>query len=340
MSANGRDGSLIRLNLYGLRSPSYGGRARLHLTLIDDEEAHEWRLILPTGQENSPFELRDGELCDDGLPIGTACEVEHDDAKLGYFRNGLKSVTLNTNRRSLCTGCVFCPNTGLEGNDPVLTDLERYLSAWVDSTLTSHRLASLSGVTDVTLSTGCFGEEDAAVRHMGHVRRILSTYGFRGRLGILSSVIRTRSGFNALNDSAGPAAVILTLECVNRRALILKRTKADLSVIDAVEVLDNGRLAGVDTGVTLVVGLDSIEAVTEWLRRAASTLTMFPNLQIFQAHGPFMAAFRHPGAETHEFFLKARRSFEDVLKQYPTRPDLWSNYRPLWYYEYAGQPVV
>ena len=79
--------------------------------------------------------------------------------------------------------------------------------------------------------------------------------------------------------------------------------------------------------------------VLDWLERAVPYLTDFPNLQIFQSHNPFMNIFRAEGADSLEFFLKARREFEKLFLDTDLRPRHWQNYRPLWYYTFGREPL-
>ncbi|MGW2600234.1 hypothetical protein [Streptomyces klenkii] len=46
-----------------------------------------------------------------GEKVGEVDGIEDDDAVLGYWRGGTRMLTLNSNARSQCTDCVFCPNT-------------------------------------------------------------------------------------------------------------------------------------------------------------------------------------------------------------------------------------
>ena len=303
-----------------------------------DAPAVEWHVIVPTGQQASPFELANQGLYLEGRRIADARLVEHDDAQLGYARNSGRVVTMNTNARSACTGCVFCPNTMADANDPAIASSDAEIQQWISVFIRKYRWQDLSGVDEINLSTGCFGAEQRAVEHLLRLRVLLGQFGFRGRLGILSSVIRTDDGLRALRD-AQPFALFLTLECLTRRALLLKESKADLTPSDAVEVLQRARTFGHHTGVMLVVGLDPLDALVEWLRDAAPYLTDFPNLQIYQSHGPYMDVFRTPGAHDLVFFVEARRRLESILEPTSLRPRAWQNYRPLWYYEFAGEAL-
>jgi len=335
---DGRDEMLMRLNLFGLRGDVGHGRARMDVRLAGDTD-RDWHLILATGRPDSPFDLvGDTIVAADGAEVARIRLVEHDDARLGYARDGGRVLTANTNRRSTCTGCVFCPNTLAGASDPRMST-DGALAAWLEGVLIEQGWSDFSHVRQVNLSTGCFGTEERALSHLESLRNVLTTASFTGRLGILTSVIRSREAMTRLADT-GPFALFVTLECLTRRALLLKESKAELTTDEAHRVLERAREAGVDTGVMLVVGLDPIDAVGAWLDEAAPLLTDFPNLQIFQAHTPYMAMFRESGAERLGFFLQARTRFERSLRGSGLQPEPWANFRPLWYYQYDGRVRV
>lgn len=332
------DIQLIALNLYGIASNLGDSRARMKVYLDADPNT-EWHLIVPTGQSTSPYELIDNVLFYFGKRIAFVRLVEHDDARLGYLRVGGQVLTLNTNKRSTCTGCVFCPNTLANSNDPRLAQSEEEIGAWLSAFLLEHNWADLSFIREINLSTGCFGEESKALSHLTDLRTSLDKFNFKGRLGILSSVIQTDKGMKTL-AKLSPFALFLTLECITKRNLLLKESKASLHPNEAIRVLIRAREANVDTGVMLVVGLDPIAEAVNWLNEAVPYLTDFPNLQIFQSHSPYMDLFRTQGAETLEFFLTARRYFESILLPTSLRPQRWQNYRPLWYYKFGSEELL
>lgn len=332
-SVDRRDATLIGLNLWGLASHREAGRVRLEVVLEGQTASGpEWHVILPTGR-HSPFAIEHEALLLNGQRIGSVREVEHDDAHLGYVRGDGVGLTLNTNRRSMCTGCVFCPNTMTDSGDPRTSTDADGLKTFLEFLCLREGWSGLEHVEQANLSTGCFGTADRAIEQLALVRRTLEAYGFVGRIGILSSVIRQGDDFRRLRQAVGNAALFLTLECLGRRQLILKDSKADLTPDGALRLLATARSEGIDTGVTLIVGLDDPEAVANWLESAASDLTDFPNLQVFQSHSPIMDVFRHPGAGSLSFMLAARRRFE--LIPFTASPVWWSNFRPLWYHHFG-----
>jgi len=243
---------------------------------------------------------------------------------------------MNTNRRSICTGCVFCPNTLADSNDPRIAKSSEEIEVSLASLMRNNGISDLSDVQQINLSTGCFGEEFPALEHLRLMHGLLLRFGFRGRLGILSSVITSDKAMREL-ARIKQFALFLTLECITRRELLLKESKARLTAAEAIRVLARAREAGLDTGAMIVIGLDPLNPVITWIKNATHYLTDFPNLQVFQSHNAYMDIFRVAGAESIEFFLEARRRLEATLVPTSLRPRSWQNYRPLWYTRFATE---
>lgn len=330
---------MIGLNAFGVQNRQDLGRARCFVRL-DAQPDRQFRSIVASGRSESPYSLDGAVLLRAGERVGVVDKVEHDDARLGYFRRDKSVLTLNTNARSHCTGCVFCPNTGSEASDPKVDLRTGELEAWLRILADSNGMIDMSAVDEVNVSTSCFGSEQAAVEHLLLLRSALARVGFHGRLGILSSVIRSSAAFDSLMASGSRSCVFLTMECVSNRTLWLKQSKAELSPGEALDVLATARSRGCDTGLTLVVGLDPLGEMCDWLTRAIPHLSDFPNLQIFQVHSRFMASAGLMGEDPLRWFLEARRALEGVLAGRPDlRPCHWQNYRPFWYTTYRGEAL-
>lgn len=330
------DITLIALNSCGLRSTLPVARARFRLRL-DSRPDQQLYFILSLGRDKSPFELQGSEIKLNGVRIATVDALEDDDAVLGYWRNGKKVLTLNSNARSQCTGCVFCPNTMEAASDPrlaALDDLTTYFAAVVED----FDLPDMSGVDTVTICTGCFRYESLALQHLGKVREAMSSQACAGDIHFLSSVLTTDSG---LDDAAslGPFHLTLTAECFGRRDLMLKESKARLSPDDMIDVLGRAKDRGLATDFTYIVGLDEPELAQRYLTRLAEVTTTFPRLQVYQSHNDFMDFFIADGARAIEYYLGMRRMIEDICGPTALRPRSWENYRPLWYFSFADEPL-
>lgn len=203
-----------------------------------------------------------------------------------------------------------------------------------------HPHRNLAELREVTVSTGCFEREDAAVSHLIGLRAALAVRGITARIGFLTSVIESDAAFARLAEAASPFVLRLTAECFSRRDLLLKASKARLRSAQMPEVLGRARAAGLGTSFTYIVGLDQLSELRAGVNSLAVHVTEFPNVQVYQAHNSIMAGLRAPGAERLEFYLQARAEIEQIFRAGGLRPAAWECYRPLWYFTFAGERLV
>ncbi|MFB7174553.1 hypothetical protein ACFCYM_27570 [Streptomyces sp. NPDC056254] len=332
------DALLIAINLHGISSPLNRHRARVLIRLAT-APAVPWQVIVPLNASTSPFVLDEDTLLLAGIPVATVTRIDADEAVGAYFRNDGRAATLNPNARSRCVGCAFCPNTLEAAADPRLSE-QRAVRELLDAMAHQHPAGTLTGLEEVTVSTGCFEREQAAVDHLGNLRTVLTEAGITARIGFLTSVLRSQSAFNALARTAGPFVLRMTAECFTRRDLLLKASKAELTRPQMPHVLRRAVRAGHDASFTYIVGLDDLAAMAAGVRDLAPHITEFPNLQVYQAHNRVMAGLRAPGATDLAFYLKARTVLEDLLGPTGLRPQAWECYRPLWHFTFGPERLV
>jgi hypothetical protein len=332
---NPEDILLIALNSAGARSTLGKPRMRFRLRLNSRPDQPVY-LILSLGNKQSPFEVDEHELRLDGVAVGTVEGIEDDDAVLGYWRGGRRVLTLNSNARSLCVGCVFCPNTIEEASDPKLRapDLNAYFS-----TLASNSgLPDLRGVESVTVCTGCFQYEHLALEHLRQVRTAMTASGCDGTLHFLSSVLTTPEGMDAAAE-IGPFHLTMTAECFTSRDLILKESKARLTPPEMITALAAAKDRGIGTDFTYIVGLDDADAAISNLAAFVPVTTVFPRFQVYQAHTPLMEIHRTPGSDQIEWHLAMRTRIEELFAETGLRPGWYQNYRSPWCFTFAGQEL-
>ncbi len=332
------DAVLIALNLYGISSDHRQHRARLDVTIASVPSV-SWKVIVPLNAVESPFRLVDHDLHLGPHCIGTVQRIDADEAVGGYFRDGGRAATLNPNARSRCVGCAFCPNTLEAAADPRFSE-ERELTELLSAMVEQHPRRNLSELREVTVSTGCFEREDAAVAHLVGLRTALGSQGIAARIGFLTSVIQSDTAFADLAARVAPFVLRLTAECFTRRDLLLKKSKALLRRAEMPDLLRRARQAGLGTSFTYIVGLDPLTELRAGVAALGEHVTEFPNFQVYQAHNSIMAGLRTPGAEQLEFYLQARAWIEQILGGRGLQPQAWECYRPLWYSTFAGERLV
>lgn len=329
---------LIAINLLGISSTQPRNRARVTLRLARAPQ-RAWMVIVPLNRAGSPFRLHDRELVLDGVVVAEVERIDSDEAVGGYFRRQGRALTLNPNARSRCVGCAFCPNTLEAAADPRM-GRQQALGELLAALRAQHPRGDLSEVGEVTVSTGCFEREEAALQHLVALRAALTEAGVGARIGFLSSVLRSSAAFEHMAAAVAPFVLRLTAECFTRRAVMLKSTKADLTTDEMPDLLARARAAGLDASYTYIVGLDGLADMSAGVAALAPHVTAFPNFQVFQAHNPLMAELRTDGADALEFYLSARTQIEQIMAPLGLRPAGWECYRPLWYVTFAGQELT
>ena len=331
------DSMLIAVNAMGVDSDLGLPRVRMQLRFPQHEDT--WQIIVPLGNGGSPFFLDGKNLYLNDSPVAEVCGWENDDVVLTYFRKERKAITLNTYSRSTCTGCVFCPNVIEDAADVVVNYKDEFdaLLSWICA---DNEWSDLKAVEVFTVCSGCFKTPQSAVAHLCALRQAAAAFGFTGQLHLLSSVVRSRDSLERLCDEAGPFHLTLTLECFERRDLLLKRSKASLTLDEACRILDDCADLGIDGDFTYVVGLDPVDIAVDGLLRMAGYVTTFPRIQILQAHNDYMRRYRDAAAETLQYFLDVRQKIESAFAVRGLAPRSWENYRPLWYTQFSGGTVA
>jgi hypothetical protein len=331
------DALMIALNTLGARSADSIPRGRMMIKL-DSRPDDPLRAGLALASSDSPFEVEGNTLRFAGDPIATVEAVEHDDALLGYFRNQNRVLVLNSNARSGCTGCAFCPNSLEAASDPRLAALDD-LNTGLRIFEAERGWDDLSRLEEVNVVTGCFHTEEPAIEHLLLVREALRQHNSQAMVGMLSSVIRSRAGLQRLAETVAPFMLVLTLECFDNRPALLKHSKVEFNPDDGPSILATAKSLGHEAGFTYIVGLEPLEPYLDPLRKWIINSTRFPNFQVYQPHNAYMRQFGAPGSDDVEYYLVARRQLESILADTGLRPLTWTNYRPLWYFEFAGEPL-
>lgn len=331
------DALFIAVNREGVRSNLNFPRARIQLAPRGSDET--WQVILSLDSPESPFFLDGESLSIGGEVVARVVAIENDDVVLTYVRGGGKSLTLNSQSRSTCTGCMFCPNVLEDASDATL-DSEAELNELLEWVEADNQWGDLSHLNVITVCTGCFRTPEAAILHMTYLRTVASDRGFTGKLHLLSSVVRDRDHIEHLQERAGPFQLTLTLECFTRRELLLKDTKASLTLDKACEILDDCARVGMLGDFTYIAGLDPYSESVNGVNQLAEHATAFPRIQVFQAHNDLMRRSRNPEAMDLAYYLRFRNDVEGKFMQRGLAPLSWENYRPLWYTSIGHESVL
>jgi len=264
--------------------------------------------------------------------IGLATEVEKDNCTDSYWRNRMH-LTLNSNSRSICKGCLFCGTYNLEKQDVPLTHEENLQKRSLEFL---KEVDNFSGVDAIGMVTGCFGSEKQVVDHIKLIRRVFSRIGFKGEIQYVGSQIRSEKAIRQLVED-GPFALYLTLEVFTEREKLMKKQKSSLELDEARKILETAKDLGAQSSFLYIAGIDPFPVIERELPRFAEVVTRFPQLQTYQLYTPDQIIYRNTEAKSLEYYLKIRKLAEEVWPN--LRPITFHNYRGLWFTEYRGETI-
>ena len=322
---------LISLNKNGVNAIGLTPRIRMRMALKTHPE--EFFYFGLSNNNNSPFVLRDNVIyIEKNIEIGTINNLENDDCASSYFRKQGKVITLNSNKRSTCHGCKFCPNNlELNSEDQNLDTYEK---------VEVHFRKILGGkdmpdIERLTICTGCFGSEEAALSHILLVNQVAKNLRFNGTLHYIGSEIQSYKAFDAIKKEVQSFMYTFTVECFSKRDVILKKNKSSITLEKYYEMLKKGKMYGFKTNIIYVLGIDNIDIIEKNMQYFSGVMTEMPLINIFQPHIDEHYKLLAESALELEYYLKIRKKMEKIFKKLNKYPQSWECYRPLWYFKYG-----
>lgn len=349
---------LIAINACGIESDMPYKRIRFKFELNSKPGELVYLGVPVLNNSDTPFNLNyaKGHILFHNKEIGKIFDAENDTCDASYFRRNDTVLTLNSNSRSSCTGCAFCATHRQDATDKIPLDTEEKLSKYIDDlfldpkkfgstrphfhkSTDSVKNLDFSNLYQVAVVTGCFGSEEEAIDHLKMVNKYFSNRGFNGEFLYIGSEITSEDGLKSLRDEIKNFFLCLSLECFTRREKLLKNIKAKLTLDRAKEVLEISKKLGILCSFTYIIGLDPLEDMVKGLNSFISLINRFPVFQVFQPHWEEHKTLRTPEAEYIDYYLKARKEIESMFIPTNLRPKPWQNYRPLWYFSFADEPI-
>lgn len=328
---------MIALNIMGVWSDLPYPRMRFKNSFAHIPEDYFYTIV-SLGRKTSPFFLTEDSITFAGEMLFNVSGLENDDVVSYYYRNACQELTLNSNARSKCSGCVFCPNTLELPNDPRIKELDSLVD-FARNIAKENNQPDLSFLQKVTVCTGCFNSEERAIAHLTLVRTALRRVGYHGPLHYLGSVIRSEEGLRHIAQKLGPFHYTITVECLTRRAELLRRSKSSLDYSGMLRLCDLSRENNIEVDFSYVLGLDPLEITISGLSELCRRITTFPRINVFQPHNNEMQQYLAHGAERMDYYLGVRKALEDVFANTKMRPRSYQCYRPLWYFKFAQEDL-
>lgn len=331
---NEKDIIFILLNILGANCTESTPRMRMRVALNDSDE--EFYFGLPNSKE-SPFILENSKIKLFTKNVASIKNLENDDCASSYFRKNGTVLTLNTNSRSSCHGCKFCPNNlELNSIDSPLTQ-KNNLYKHLESKLIDNGYTNFDFVERVTICTGCFGAENKTLQHILLINDVLTDMGYKGTLHYLGSEITSKEALGIIEKRINKFMYTLSVECFSNRNKILKKTKSKITLEQYEELSKDCIDRNFLVNLIYIVGLDSYEVMSENLKRFSLTTNYFPSLNLFQPHTSEHRSLIHYDAKRLDYYLKTRKLVEELYINTSLRPQSWECYRPLWYFNFANE---
>lgn len=296
-------------------------------------------LALCVNTRRTPFELKDSRIFFSGEEIGEVFGIERDTCDNSYFRRNNTSLTLNSNARSTCKGCAMCGTYSQDVDDLYTLSDEQRLSFHLQDIFACHNIEDASRLVQTTICTGCFGSEQEALDHILMVNKVLRSFGFNGVLRYIGSEIRSSEVLDEIAEEVESFALSVTTEVFTRRQQLLKLHKAQIDLEATKQLLLEASKRGFKASILYVLGLDPLDAVEREFKELSGVMTEFPTINLMQNYLPGQERLRDPSARTIDYYLLARQRLEEIFLPTSMRPNLWENYRPLWYTTFAGEPI-
>jgi len=338
---------LLGLNMEGAHNPAIeSGRMRFRMT-PDQASGRDFYFAL-TNSPNSRWMIKDGLMRFEGERIGTVETPEEDTCDNTYWRrfttiDGVvkgTELTINSNARSFCSGCEFCGTYNLSPEDQEEKDLStpEKVKRKLDKILIENDIEDLSHLVEVGVVTGCFPTENMTLQHLNMLHDVLrKEYNFQGELKYVGSQIRSEEVLNDL-ASHGLSGISQTVECFERRDQLLQPKKR-ITLDHAREILANAKDAGVKTTLLYIMGLDNLSTFEREMEPFLPHLTKMPVINTLQEYVVGQASLRVPEAQSMEYYLKSRKIMEKMTVPFGLKPNVWENYRGLWFTEYDGRDL-
>ena len=328
----------IDLNRNGISLPNNevreNFRVRFKGTIVDGYES--WYALPVRNVIDTPFSASDGIIyCFDKI-IGSYDELRLDTCESSYQR-GPYLLNLNSRSRSSCGGCKACvhnyhnlyDSTVIKDNTPLKTedDLNRFFDS---------KNIDVSQLNQIAVVTGLFGGEKNVLEHMNLVNDVATDRGFNGELIYFGCEVNSKDALDNL-AKINNFVLIYALDNFSKRDLLLTKTKSLITLEDAKRTLDYAKSKGIETTISYISGIDSLDDMKLEFNKIKESLTRFPVVNIYQVQTSGQASIMNDEAKYLEYYILSRIELEKIFRSTGFKPKRWENYRPLWYDYYDGE---
>lgn len=110
--------------------------------------------------------------------------------------------------------------------------------------------------------------------------------------------------------------------------------KGRISLISIAQALEYALNRGFEATFSYIAGLDSLESMAKNVEFFSRYVNRFPIVNIYQTQHSQQHKNMAPEAVYLEYFLRARKLFEQAFTGRGLYPRNWENYRSLWYHKF------
>lgn len=334
----------MALNLCGISHECNFNRARLEFRLRHDNhlfplscalKTYNYYLAIPI-RNKSPFTINGNAIEFDGKGIGETIGLTEDICDTSYSRRGGTVLNINPNTRTSCHGCKFCYTAYQVPNDRAKLLTSYDLKKYFDNILLSRGWDDLSPLIQVAVVTGCFDNDDLLTDFILILREVLNEYNSKCEIFYLGSQI---SSINIMRKvkNASPVGFCFSLECFSKRTDLLRDKKRKFNMQDILNVFQEAKAQGFRTNFSYILGLDSLDIMSEGIKLLKPYINSFPIVNLLQLHKYHPESLRTVGANHLNYYLKARKILENIFADETYRPRPWENYRSPWYLKFGNE---
>lgn len=312
-------------------------RVRFKGNFFGDYET--WYALPVREKEDTNFSCHDGYIYYKNIMVGNITDKILLDTCESSYQRGPRLLNLNSRSRSNCGGCTACIHNDKELYDEtVLKDKKGiYTEEDLEAFFKSKNIA-VENLIQIAVVTGLFHSEKNVVDHMKLVSKVAKKKGFEGQLMYFGCEVNQEETLKALAQ-LGDFELIYAYDNFTKRDKILNPIKGKITIEDTIRTLDKARSNGIDTTISYISGIDSLEKMKEGFLMLRDSMTEFPIINIYQTQTELQSSIMDPEASTLEYYLNSRIELEKIFKEKNYIPKRWSNYRPLWYKMYQNEEL-
>ena len=329
----------IDLNRCGIYLPNNevreNFRVRFKGKIMNDYET--WYALPVRSSEDTNFIAYNNSIYYKDINIGCLSSDLMLDTCESSYQRGPNLLNLNSRSRSNCGGCKACIHNYKDFYDSTVIKDQKGLYTKDDiNQFFYEKNIDVSKLYQIAVVTGLFNGEDKVVEHMEIINEVARNRGFRGELMYFGCEVNSKEAIKEL-ASIDNFALIYAYDNFTKRDKILTRSKANISLEEAKRTLDTAKNNGINTTISYISGVDSLNVMKENFTLIKDSITQFPIINIYQIQNDNQSKILDEEAKRIQYYLDSRKELEQIFRDKDFKPKRWANYRPLWYKYYANE---